>query len=134
MSKTSKILYTITDEAPALATYSWLPIIQAYSKRAGIDVETRDISLAARILSQFNDILPEEQQFSDDLTELERLPKHLKPTSLSFPISAHLFLNSRHALKNYKKRDSTYQNIQNHQAMQKNKKSKAFMIRSKDPR
>ena len=58
MSKTSKILYTITDEAPALATYSWLPIIQAYSKQAGIDIETRDISLAARILSQFNDILP----------------------------------------------------------------------------
>ena len=88
MSKTSKILYTITDEAPALATYSWLPIIQAYSKQAGIDIETRDISLAARILSQFNDILSEDQQFSDDLAELGALAKTPKRTSLTPNISA----------------------------------------------
>ena len=85
MSKTSKILYTITDEAPALATYSWLPIIQAYSKRAGIDVETRDISLAARILSQFNDILPESQQFSDDLAELGALAKTPEANIIKLP-------------------------------------------------
>ena len=85
MSKTSKILYTITDEAPALATYSWLPIIQAYSKRAGIDVETRDISLAARILSQFNDILPDNQQFSDDLAELGALAKTPEANIIKLP-------------------------------------------------
>ena len=129
MSKTSKILYTITDEAPALATYSWLPIIQAYSKQAGIDIETRDISLAARILSQFNDILPEDQQFSDDLAELGALPKHPKPTSLNSLILVPLFLNSRHASRSYKKRVSHCRNIQNHQAMQKSKKPKAFMIK-----
>ena len=85
MSKTSKILYTITDEAPALATYSWLPIIQAYSKRAGINVETRDISLAARILSQFNDILLENQQFSDDLAELGDLAKTPEANIIKLP-------------------------------------------------
>ncbi|HAB90447.1 MAG TPA: NADP-dependent isocitrate dehydrogenase [Bacteroidetes bacterium] len=85
MSKTSKILYTITDEAPALATYSWLPIIQAYSKRAGIDIETRDISLAARIISQFNDILPANQQFSDDLAELGALAKTPEANIIKLP-------------------------------------------------
>ena len=85
MSKTSKILYTITDEAPALATYSWLPIIQAYSKQAGIDIETRDISLAARILSQFNDILSEDQQFSDDLAELGALAKTPEANIIKLP-------------------------------------------------
>ena len=85
MSKTSRILYTITDEAPALATYSWLPIIQAYSKRAGIDVETRDISLAARILSQFNDILSKDQQFSDDLAELGALAKTPEANIIKLP-------------------------------------------------
>lgn len=68
MSKT--IIYTKTDEAPALATYSLLPIVQAFSKHADIDVETRDISLAARILAQFPDVLSEDQKVSDDLAEL----------------------------------------------------------------
>ena len=54
----SKILYTLTDEAPFLATASFLPIVQAYAGAAGVAVETRDISLAARILAQFNDLLP----------------------------------------------------------------------------
>ena len=54
MNTGEKIIYTITDEAPALATFSLLPIIQAFTKKAGIQVETRDISLAARVLSQFS--------------------------------------------------------------------------------
>ncbi len=57
----SKILYTLTDEAPFLATASFLPIVQAYANTAGVDVETRDISLAARIVAQFNDLLPDDQ-------------------------------------------------------------------------
>ncbi|MFZ1705434.1 MAG: NADP-dependent isocitrate dehydrogenase [Saprospiraceae bacterium] len=65
-----KIIYTITDEAPALATFSLLPIVKAFAKVANIDVETRDISLAARILSQFADILPSQQKVKDDLSEL----------------------------------------------------------------
>ncbi|MDN3556338.1 NADP-dependent isocitrate dehydrogenase, partial [Halomonas maura] len=57
MPQTPKIIYTFTDEAPALATHSLLPIIDAFTDAAGIAVETRDISLAARILSQFSDYL-----------------------------------------------------------------------------
>ena len=69
----SKILYTLTDEAPYLATASLLPIVQAFAATAGIDVETRDISLAARILSPFNDLLPADRQSADDLDELGKL-------------------------------------------------------------
>ncbi len=71
------IIYTLTDEAPALATFSLLPIVQAFTKPAGINVETRDISVAARILSQFNDILPDGQKSADNLGELGALT--LKP-------------------------------------------------------
>jgi isocitrate dehydrogenase len=66
----SKIIYTITDEAPALATYSLLPIIQAYTASSGINVETRDISLAGRILSNFPKYLTKEQRIDDALAEL----------------------------------------------------------------
>jgi len=67
------VIYTLTDEAPALATYSLLPIIQTFTRAAGIAVETRDISLAARVLSQFNDQLTPEQQTHDALAELGEL-------------------------------------------------------------
>ncbi len=70
---TSKIIYTLTDEAPLLATYSFLPIVQAFSKAAGVDVETRDISLAGRILAQFPEFLSDEQRHGDDLAELGQL-------------------------------------------------------------
>ena len=73
MSQTPTILYTLTDEAPYLATASLLPIVQAFARPAGIAVETRDISLAARILSQFNDVLGQDQQTADDLAELGAL-------------------------------------------------------------
>jgi isocitrate dehydrogenase len=69
----SKILYTITDEAPMLATYSFLPIVQAFTKAANVTVETRDISLAARILSQFPEYLSDTQKKADDLIELGQL-------------------------------------------------------------
>jgi isocitrate dehydrogenase len=67
------IIYTITDEAPMLATGSFLPILQSFSKSAGIDVVTKDISLAARILSAFSDVLTDDQKISDDLAELGKL-------------------------------------------------------------
>ena len=73
MSETPKILYTLTDEAPYLATQSLLPIVEAFSRAAGIAVETRDISLAARILSQFPELLKEDQRVTDDLAELGAL-------------------------------------------------------------
>lgn len=73
MSNTSKIIYTKTDEAPMLATYSLLPIVQAFTKSAGIDVETRDISLAGRILANFPGHLAEGQKIGDALAELGQL-------------------------------------------------------------
>ena len=69
----SKIIYTHTDEAPALATYSLLPIIEAFAGAAGIDVETRDISLAGRIVSQFPEFVADEMRIADDLAELGAL-------------------------------------------------------------
>ena len=73
MADTPRILYTLTDEAPFLATASLLPIVRAYASTAGIAVETRDISLAARILAQFPDLLRPEQKVADDLAELGAL-------------------------------------------------------------
>ena len=73
MTKASKIIYTKTDEAPALATYSLLPIIQAYASKAGVVVETRDISLAGRIIANFPDFLTSEQKTNDALAELGEL-------------------------------------------------------------
>ena len=70
MTQESQIIYTLTDEAPALATFSLLPIVQAFSTAAHIRVETRDISLAGRILANFSDYLKPEQQQADALTEL----------------------------------------------------------------
>jgi isocitrate dehydrogenase len=69
----AKIIYTLTDEAPLLATYSFLPIIEAYAKTAGVEVETRDISLAGRIVAAFGDLLPEDQREADALAELGEL-------------------------------------------------------------
>ncbi|HEY4105467.1 MAG TPA: NADP-dependent isocitrate dehydrogenase, partial [Polyangiaceae bacterium] len=77
MSGKPTIIYTKTDEAPALATYSLLPIVQSFTKHAGIDVISRDISLAGRILAVFSDLLPEAQRTSDALAELGALT--LKP-------------------------------------------------------
>ncbi len=73
MSNRSKIIYTFTDEAPALATYSLLPIIEAFTASSDIDVETRDISLAGRILSSFPESLSADQQIADHLAELGQL-------------------------------------------------------------
>jgi len=73
MSNTPKIIYTLTDEAPFLATQSLLPIVKAFAGAAGIAVETRDISLAGRILAQFPDLLKPEQKIADDLAELGQL-------------------------------------------------------------
>ncbi|MGL5861206.1 MAG: NADP-dependent isocitrate dehydrogenase, partial [Phycicoccus sp.] len=67
------IIYTLTDEAPMLATYSFLPVVQTFAHSAGVDVETRDISLAGRILAQFPERLTEEQRIGDALAELGEL-------------------------------------------------------------
>ena len=87
MSQTAapKIIYTETDESPALATYSFLPIVQAFSKAAGIDVETRDISLAGRIIANFPDNLREDQKIGDALAELGELAKTPEANIIKLP-------------------------------------------------
>ena len=69
----ANIIYTITDEAPALATRSFLPIVKSFVKSSGIEIETKDISLAARILSTFTEFLTDNQQLEDSLAELGKL-------------------------------------------------------------
>jgi len=85
MSKTPTIIYTYTDEAPALATASFLPIIQAFTKTAGVHVETRDISLAGRILAVFPDFLSEDQRIGDALAELGALAKRPEANIIKLP-------------------------------------------------
>ncbi|MGV3587084.1 MAG: NADP-dependent isocitrate dehydrogenase [Adhaeribacter sp.] len=85
MTKTAKIVYTITDEAPALATYSFLPIVQTFTKAADIAVETRDISLAGRILATFPENLTEEQKQNDDLAYLGELAKTPEANIIKLP-------------------------------------------------
>jgi isocitrate dehydrogenase len=81
----SKIIYTITDEAPMLATHSFLPVISAYASTAGVDVETRDISLAGRIIAQFPDRLTDEQRIDDALAELGELAKTPEANIIKLP-------------------------------------------------
>ncbi|GAA3620961.1 NADP-dependent isocitrate dehydrogenase [Flavivirga jejuensis] len=81
----SKIIYTKTDEAPALATRSFLPIVKAFVKSSGINIETKDISLAARILAVFPDFLNENQQVSDDLAFLGELAKKPEANIIKLP-------------------------------------------------
>ena len=81
----STIIYTRTDEAPLLATYSLLPIIAAYAAKAGVEVETRDISLAGRIIAQFPDRLTDEQRLDDALAELGDLAKTPEANIIKLP-------------------------------------------------
>ncbi|MAN59130.1 MAG: isocitrate dehydrogenase (NADP(+)) [Flavobacteriaceae bacterium] len=85
MTKTAKIIYTKTDEAPFLATHSLLPIIEAYTAPSKIKIETRDISLAGRILAQFPEYLNEDQQVSDALAELGELAKTPEANIIKLP-------------------------------------------------
>ncbi len=81
----SKIIYTKTDEAPALATYSFLPIVKAFTKTSGIEIETKDISLSARILSCFSEFLNEGQKVEDDLASLGLLVKKSEANIIKLP-------------------------------------------------
>ncbi|STC66079.1 isocitrate dehydrogenase [Corynebacterium diphtheriae] len=81
----AKIIYTRTDEAPLLATYSLKPVVEAFASTAGIEVETRDISLAGRILAQFTDYLNEDQKVDDALTELGELAKTPEANIIKLP-------------------------------------------------
>ena len=82
---TSKIIYTITDEAPALATFSLLPIVEAFASAANVDVETRDISLAGRIIAHFPEYLAEDLRIGDSLAELGELAKTPEANIIKLP-------------------------------------------------
>ncbi len=113
------IIYTITDEAPALATYSLLPIIQSFTASSGIDVDTRDISLAGRILANFPEHLTEEQRMGDALAELGDLAKTPEANIIKLPnISASIpqlkaaikeLQAKGYNLPNYPEEPSTYE-------------------------
>ena len=79
------IIYTLTDEAPLLATYAFLPIVRAFTEPAGIKIETSDISVAARILAEFADYLTEEQRVPDNLAELGRLTQSPDTNIIKLP-------------------------------------------------
>jgi len=81
----SKIIYTKVDEAPALATYSFLPMVAAFTKATGVAVELRDISLAGRIIAAFPEYLTAQQQQSDDLAELGALAKTPEANIIKLP-------------------------------------------------
>jgi len=81
----SKIIWTKTDEAPLLATYSLLPIIRAYTRGSGVEIELRDISLAGRVIANFPDNLTEDQKIPDDLSELGRLVKSPEANIIKLP-------------------------------------------------
>ncbi len=85
MSKSPPIIYTWTDEAPALATHAFLPVIRAFAGAAGVPVETRDISLAGRILAVFPEALTPEQRIADDLAELGRLVEKPEANIIKLP-------------------------------------------------
>jgi len=82
---TPTIIYTETDEAPALATYSLLPIVQSFAQAAGITVETKDISLSGRIIASFSDFLKPEQQQEDALALLGELAKTPEANIIKLP-------------------------------------------------
>ena len=85
MTSKSKIIYTKTDEAPALATYSFLPIVKAFSAVSDVNVETRDISLAGRVIANFPEYLTEEQRIGDALAVLGELAKTREANIIMFP-------------------------------------------------
>jgi len=85
MSTKSKIFYTLTDEAPLLATYSFLPIVQAFTATSDIEIEPRDISVAARILSNFSEFLKEDQKVEDALSELGKLANTPEANIIKLP-------------------------------------------------
>ncbi len=85
MASVSKIVYTKVDEAPALATYSFLPMIKAFTKSSGIEMITKDISLAGRVIANFPECLTQEQKISDDLAELGELTQNISANIVKLP-------------------------------------------------
>ena len=103
MAKNATIVYTKTDEAPALATQSFLPIVKAFTKSSGIDIESKDISLAGRILALFPDFLKEDQRVPDALAELGDLAKSPEANIIKLPNISASIPQLKAAIKELKK-------------------------------
>jgi len=110
MSLTPKIIYTKTDEAPALATRSFLPIVKAFLEPSGINVETKDISLASRILAVFPDFLNDNQRVSDDLAMLGELAKSPEANIIKLPNISASIPQLKAAIKELQKKDFSIPN------------------------
>ena len=112
MESKEKIIYTITDEAPALATFSLLPIIKAFVGKANIRMETRDISLSARILSQFPEFLNDDSLQSDDLAELGALAQMPEANIIKLPNISASIPQMKTCIEELKGKGSPYLNTQ----------------------
>ena len=122
----TKIIYTLTDESPALATASFLPIVQAFTKQAGVEVETRDISLAGRVLASFPDFLNDDQKIGDALAELGELAKTPEANIIKLPnVSASV----PQLIAVIKELQSHGYNIPNYSDSPKNDEEKAIQLR-----
>ena len=104
----AKIIWTQTDEAPLLATYSLKPIVEAFASNAGVDVETCDISLAGRILAQFPDYLDEDQRVNDDLAKLGELAETPEANIVKLPNISASLVQLKNAIKELRTPDSRF--------------------------
>ena len=131
----SKIIYTHTDEAPALATKSLLPIVKAFASTCAIDMETKDISLAGRILANFPSPPKARATNTRCLSRIGRLGKrNPKQILLNYQIFRLPFPNSKHALKSCKMPVMPYQAIRMHHLMKQKKIQKLLTIKLKEVR
>ena len=124
----STIIYTHTDEAPALATYSLLPIVAAFARTAGVSVTTRDISLAGRILATFPDFLLEGQRIADDLAELGEEVNRPEANIIKLPNISASVPQLKKPLQNYRVKGLLFPTIQTSRRLIRKKK---FLLATK---
>jgi len=124
MSSGHKIVYTLTDEAPMLATYAFLPIIKRFTDPYGIAVEKSDISVAARVLSHFGDRLKPEQRVPDNLSSLVNCARHRQQTSSNCLMSAPRFRSLLSASLSFRPRGMIFLTTYRTRRMRKRRKSK----------
>ena len=128
------IIYTQTDEAPLLATYSFLPIVEAYAATAGVEVETRDISLAGRILAQFPDRLGDDQRVDDALAELGELATPPEANIIKLPNISASIPQLKAAIAELQRRASTCRTTRTTRSPTRTRTSAPATTRSRAPR
>lgn len=130
MATSSKIIWTKIDEAPALASYSFTPIVQAFTKGTGVEVETRYISLAGRIIATFPERLSEAQRIADNLTQLGELTLKPEANIIKLPnVSASVPRSSRKRSRNCRARATTCPTTRKTRKRTKRRKSSTRVIR-----